>query len=181
MQRLPFPLVFALLATEAQACTPPPPPLQLRGEPDRDFVARASAFNEARRDEDGRRQQVGWFDAATTVSLARITSAHRLPQVLSDGLSLTRRVEAVPLATFKGDILPGRTVAMQDVVATTCGIFGGGTATAAQPGDYVVTFENVQPDGTGHVGLLLRDLREPRILERFDEVVQRARSVARRP
>ena len=60
---------------------------------------------------------------------------------------------------------------------TTCGPYGDGTATGAAPGSYVLLFEDVSPEGpTGHFGLLLTELREPRVLDRFSEVVQKARA-----
>jgi hypothetical protein len=166
---------LVLSTVEAKACIPPPPPLALNGESDSAYRGRARAFQDAELDEDRRRVQVVWFDAASSVSLARITRVIELTRVLDHGMSPAARAEAVRLGSFKGDAPTGVTVAMEDVVATTCGIHGGGTAPRASVGDYVVVFENVQPQGTGHVGMMLRDLREPRVIKAINGVVQRAR------
>jgi hypothetical protein len=166
-------------ASPATACIGPAPTIRLSGESDEEYKRRGAAFARAEDDEMRRALQSALFDRATRVSLAQVTSATTVPGVLSDGLSPIRRVEAVPLALFKGTALNGRPIAVQDKTMTTCGPAGGGTATMAKPGDYVLLFEGAKPDGpTGHHGILLEELREPRILARFSEVVQGARRAA---
>jgi hypothetical protein len=64
---------------------------------------------------------------------------------------------------------------VQDKYMTTCGPAGGGSATLAKQGDYVLLFERANPDGpTGHHGILLQELREPR----FSAVVHATRRAA---
>ena len=173
---------FALLAASpASPCIPPPPPLQLSGESDESYRARAEVFTRATLDEERRAWQTRLYENATRVSLARVTASTTLPGVLSDGLSSGRRVELQPIAVFKGAPAAGEKRSVQDAGMTTCGLYGGGTATTGSPGDYVILFEDADPNSpTGHLGFRLTDLREPRILSRFSEVVQAARAVAPR-
>lgn len=174
-------LVAGLLAVgmtgPALACIGPAPTIQLSGEAEAAFRARSQAFSQAERDEDRRAAQTRLYDTASRVSLARVLTSERLPGVLSGGISQGSRVEVQPMAYFKGSASkPGRVV-LQDAGMTTCGPYGGGTATSAAPGSYVLLFEDVSPEGpTGHFGLLLTELREPRVLDRFSEVVQKARA-----
>ena len=171
----------ALLATAspAMACIGPAPTIRLSGESEAAFLARGQAFAAAERDEDRRAFQVRLFDKASRVSLARVTASTKLPGVLSDGLSPGFRVEVQPVALFKGPALNGRPVALQDAGMSTCGRYGGGTATAAAPGSYILLFEDANPQGpTGHHGIFLHEVLEPRVLERFSAVVQQARAMA---
>ncbi|NJC06422.1 hypothetical protein GGQ97_002215 [Sphingomonas kaistensis] len=165
-------LVLAFPAP-ALACVPPPPLQRLAGESDADLAVRARTFGEAEADENRRRQQSGWFDRADRVSLARITASGEISRLLGMGSLRARRVEALRLGTFKGEAAPG-TVAMEDVGITSCGVYGGGTARSGKPGAYIVTFEGVQPEGTGNVGVPLSELRDPRIIQAFSEVAKPA-------
>lgn len=178
---LPFTTAALLaLASPANACIPPAPTIRLSGESEAAFLARSQAFAAAEMDEDRRAVQVRLYDQASRVSLARVTASTQLPDVLSDGLSPGFRVEVQPVAVFKGPALDGRPFALQDAGMSTCGRYGGGSATAAKPGSYILLFENANPQGpTGHQGLLLAELREPRVLERFSAVVRQARAAAR--
>ena len=171
----------ALLGTAAPAaaCIGPPPRVRLTDESEAAFLARSQAFAAAENDEDRRAFQVRLFDQASRVTLARVTASTKLPGALSDGLSPGFRVEVQPIALFKGPALNGRPVALQDAGMSTCGRYGGGTATATAPGSYILLFEDANPQGpTGHHGILLHEVREPRVLERFNAVVQQARAAA---
>jgi hypothetical protein len=123
-----------------------------------------------------RRGQSKLFDTATRVSLARVVAKHDTTRIMSDGSSLARRVEVMPLAAFKGDMSSSeRAVALEDKGITSCGRFGAGSATWAGVGSYVILFEKADPDAyTGSVGVLLSELREPRIIGKFDEVARLA-------
>ena len=58
---------------------------------------------------------------------------------------------------------------------TSCGLSGGGTATRSPVGSYIILFENIGGDATtGHVGIRLGELLEPRILREFDDRVRSA-------
>ncbi|WP_426267208.1 hypothetical protein [Sphingomonas sp. LHG3443-2] len=176
----PLGVVLALaLPAPALACVPPPPLQRLAGESDADLAVRARTFGEAEADENRRRQQSGWFDRATRVSLARITVSGPTDRILGDGLTRARRVEAVRIGSFKGETASG-TVAMEDVGITSCGVHGGGTARSGKPGAYIVTFEGVQPEGTGNVGVPLSELRDPRIIQAFSDVAKPALEGAKR-
>ena len=172
-------LVSALPAP-ALACSPPPPALRLQGESDADYQGRREALETAQRDEDRRRYQVALFDQASRVTLGRITSINVLEGRLPDG-SAPRWVEVEALGAVKGVAAKGTKVAMRDVDGTSCGLYGGGSVTRGSLGQYALTFENVRKDGTGHEGILLRELREPRIIARLNEVVQAAGLMATKP
>lgn len=178
--KLAFGFAVLVAATPALACVPPPPPLQLSGESRQAYADRSKAFVEALSNEDQRARQVRLYGAASRVSLARVINSTPLPGTLDDGQP-RRRVDVQPVAAFKGPAPSGRAIRLEDAGMTTCGRYGGGSATAAKPGDYVLLFEGVDTGGLSrNLGLLLNELREPRILERFNEVIQQARSATDR-
>ena len=168
-------LALAICPGAALACIPPAPPIRLSDESEGDYLERRNAFNQAVLYGERRAAQERLYDQASRVSLARVIKSDRLLLMLADG-SPARRIGVQPVAVFKGTPVKGETAILEDAGMTSCGRYGGGNATVAEPGDYVVLFEDANPSGpTGHYGLLLTELVDPRILSRFNAVVREAR------
>lgn len=156
-------LTVAAFPGPSVACIYPPPPIPLPNETDDAYQRRSEATSKAQADEDRRRYQTYLFDQADRIELAMVRTSTPIPFAEAGG-ALGAKVEVEPVTPLKGVGSKG-SIALSDTKVTTCGIGGSGTATSAQPGDYVIVFHNISfRDDPRPFGIKLVEAREPRIL-----------------
>ena len=168
-------VAYVALAGVADACIGPPPPIQLPGESDEAYKIRTQAVYRALGDEGRRRFQVTLYDKSNRIRLAMVEHSSAVDAMGSPG----RQVVVEPVATFKGEEQP-IPVTLTDLYWTSCGMAGGGPATAAQRGEFIILFEGDLFEGraTDRYGIKMEDLREPRLLEAVNAFALAARERA---
>ncbi len=157
--------VNLMMATAASACLPPEPMPRLPKESDEAFEARNKELTSAEDAEGARSAQMTLFAEANSVSIGVVKDSKEI--TLAD-LSTGYEATVGPLFPIKGD-MPRQAVTIRDNMHTDCGNFGGGSATSAAVGSYVLLFQGV-PDykaATGSVGYYPGEARVPEIIKAF--------------
>lgn len=147
-------LAAAFSAAPGLACIFPAPMAKLPGESQQAFEERGRALSAAENYETQRLTQTNLLAEARTVFVGVVTATRWIPVDAVKGHEITVR----PLEAIKGD-LPGQPLTVRDTVFTDCGIAGGGSATSAEPGDYVIIFAELPtaPLRGDNVGILAKE------------------------
>ena len=154
MYRSLFALLAILASSAALACVPPPPIVQLPGESIQAYHERVDAAFAAELFEQRRVVQSNLLAQANAVFIGVVADSREIDVSAVKGHEVSVR----PVYAIKGD-LPKQPVTLRDTVFTDCGMSGGGSATSAQAGDYVIVFAGVPTSafqGT-NVGILAKE------------------------
>ena len=127
---------LAVCSVPATACILPAPIAPLPHESQQAFHERQKASLAAIEYDSRRSAQIGFLDQSTAVFIGTIATSRDISVDVAKGHEVAIR----PLSPIKGS-LPDQSVRLRDTVFTGCGLSGGGSATSAQPGDYVIVFE----------------------------------------
>jgi hypothetical protein len=170
MKRYLVGLVLAATAMPipAFACPPPLAPPRLPGEPDKAYEERSSANIGAQTAEGQRAYQVQLGEQAERIFIGTVQASREID--LADG-SKGHEVDVRPVRALKG-VLPKKAATLRDGAVTECGNLGGGSATGAAPGDYVIVFEGVDTGfvpNTGKVGIFVSEARDPLLIKSLFE------------
>lgn len=147
--------LFAILASSsALACAPPPPIVQLPGESAQAYHERIDAAFAAELFEERRSMQSNLLSQSSATFIGVVADSREIPVGAVKGHEVAVR----PVYGIKGD-LPKSATTLRDTVFTTCGMSGGGSATSAQPGDYVIVFAGIptSPLQGANVGIVARE------------------------
>lgn len=161
-------VVFTFAATPegALACSPAPPFVQLPGESKEAYKARSDAGSWATEFENDRRMQEDFLSHASRITIGLIENVEplQLPAAGVEGHKVVVRVKK----TLKGDSAP-ELIRLADRSVTSCGFYGGGTATQGSVGDYVVVFQGLDSSqgATDPYGLRASDVRHAKLLDAF--------------
>ena len=150
----------AALPAPAVACPPPLLPPQLPGETDKAYQDRSSEMLGAQTYEGRRSSQIAYGEHAKATFLGVVTDSHEIDL---DGGTKGHEVTVRPVRAIKGE-LPSSPAILRDGYITECGNVGGGTATGAAAGDYVIVFQGVDTGwtpSTGNYGILASEARDP--------------------
>ena len=109
--------------------------VKLPGESQHAFQERSRAVYAAQNYETQRLVQSELLNQSKAVIVGVVTASRLIPVDAMKGHEITVR----PLEAVKGD-LPPQPVIVRDTVWSDCGMSGGGPATSAEPGDYVIVF-----------------------------------------
>jgi hypothetical protein len=167
------------LSTAANACIPPAPLVPLPAETATLFQARSINYHQALNDEERRAFQIGLSERSQSYFLGVVTASQALD--LQDGVK-GRMVSVRPLKNLRG-ALPDTRFTLRDRGLTSCGLFGGGSATRAVAGEYVIVFRAVAfsgLQGTADYGLRAQDARAPYLLAALNEFALEQRDSARK-
>jgi len=160
-----FAAAGALMASAASACLPPEPMPRLPNESDQAYDARNGELTSVE-DAEGRRfHQVSLYEQAKAVFIGVVTDSKEI--TLADSGS-GHEVTVRPAFPIKGE-LPEQPAIIRDKMNSDCGYLGGGSATSAVVGTYVLLFQGVpEYEGvTGNVGFFAGEARVPEIIKAF--------------
>ena len=115
--------------------------VKLPGESQHAFEERSRAVYAAQNYETQRLVQSELLNQSKAVIVGVVTASRLIPVDSVKGGEITVR----PLEAIKGN-LPGQPLTVRDTVFTDCGVGGGGSATNAEPGDYVIVFAGLPTD-----------------------------------
>jgi hypothetical protein len=134
---------------------------QLPGESQQAYQQRQDAAFAAETSEERRLTQTALLADSRSVFVGVVTQT----QPIDVGGVKGHQVTVRPLQSIKGD-LPAQPAVVRDVVFTDCGMGGGGSATSAAPGDYVIVFAGLSPNdmrGT-NVGIVAKEAQLPDLI-----------------
>ncbi|QDP20223.1 hypothetical protein [Sphingomonas xanthus] len=161
-----------VLSQAADACIPPPPPIRLPDESPEAFKVRSTALLDALSDEERRSYQAALYDRSDRIFLGVVANSEAIDAAGTPG----HRVTVRPIASLKGGH-PTEPLVLADRYLTSCGKAGGGSATSARTGDYVLVLEgDLFRQGPQGFGFQLNDLREPRLLAGLETIARQLAS-----
>jgi hypothetical protein len=166
-------------STSARACIPPAPLTPLPAEAEALFQARTKTYFQAIGDEERRTFQIGLGQRAKSYFLGVVTASQGVD--LGRGTA-GRMVSVRPLKALRG-ALPEAPFTLRDTAMTSCGPVGGGPATTALLGEYVVVFRDVSLGGGVGIedfGLRAQDARAPFLLGALNDFAREQRDSARK-
>lgn len=154
-------LMAEWVAAPSLACVPPPPLVLLPGESPKAFRERDEARLLAETTEQRRLVQSNLLEQSKAAFVGVVTQSHDFPIDRVKGHEVTVR----PLQAIKG-ALPDQPVILRDSTFTDCGMAGGGSATSAQPGDYVIVFAGLAPNQLQgpNLGIMAKESQLPELL-----------------
>ncbi len=167
-RRSPWAARLALLAlaapAPAAACIFPPPPPRLPHESQPLYDARLKSTASAQGDEERRNFQIALRtqSAGSFIGIVERRTAIRMEAKLP-GFAVVVR----PLKTLSG-AAPTSAIELRDQRLTSCGVEGGGTATRAVVGEYVIVFRDMSFGGQPprqNYGLRAQELRDTTLID----------------
>jgi hypothetical protein len=166
--------VICAAAWPAFACIPPPPPPRFPDETDKAYQERVDASVSAQNDEERRSYQIRLLEQAKAVFIGVASDSREIDL---GGGSTGHEVTIRAAGALKG-ALPDQPILLRDVLSTDCGYVGGGSATFAKAGDYVIVFQGIDDGmqgGTGNVGIFASEARTPDLLKALVDFANRSR------
>jgi hypothetical protein len=162
------------VASPTFACIPPPPPPRFPDETDKAYQERVDASVSAQNDEERRSYQIRLLEEAKAVFIGVASDSREIDL---GGGSSGHEVTIRAAGALKG-ALPDQPAVLRDVLSTDCGYVGGGSATFAKAGDYVIVFQGIDDGlqgGTGNVGIFASEARAPDLLKALVDFANRSR------